>query len=375
MILLIPAFEPGARLVPLVREVRERDADLDVLVVDDGSGPRFAAVFDEARRAGAIVVHHDTNRGKGAALKTGFREVIQRWPGEDVVTADADGQHTVTDILRIADALRDDAAVHRTGLVLGCRQFEGTVPLRSRLGNAVARRLFRAASGWSASDTQTGLRGIAAGMLPWLLTVPGERFEYETQMLLRLRGAGFDAREIAIETVYLDQNASSHFRPIVDSLRVTLPILLFAGSSFLAFLIDTAAVLVLSALLSPWLASWLVVSIVGARLLSASVNFVVNRRLVFRRRGRRDALRHAVRYGVLALALLASNVVWMQALTGLGVPLVVAKIVTEGVLFITSYQAQRRFVFAARAVEPAAPLPPARVANPSPSLRRSIATP
>ncbi|SFS17783.1 Glycosyltransferase involved in cell wall bisynthesis [Microbacterium sp. cf046] len=342
MIVLIPAYEPDRRMADLASALLDRDADIEVVVVDDGSGPAFTAVFDAARAAGAHVLRHDTNLGKGVALRTGFSHVLEAWPGEDVVTADADGQHTTTDIVRIADELRADAAAGRAALVLGSRDFRGDVPLRSRFGNAVSRGLFRVAAGWRASDTQTGLRGMPAALLPWLLELPGDRFEYETEMLLRLRRAGHQAREIPIETVYLEQNASSHFRPIVDSLRVTLPLLLFTGSSLLAFLIDTVALLLLSLL-----TGWLVASIIAARLLSASVNFAVNRRFVFQRQGRRHAIRHVLRYALLAGALLASNIVWMDALTGFGLPLIVAKVVTEAVLFITSYQVQRRFVFGA----------------------------
>ncbi|MGH7290837.1 MAG: glycosyltransferase, partial [Myxococcota bacterium] len=295
MIVLIPAYEPDPRVIELARSLFACDLDIEIVIVDDGSGPEFAAVFDAASGAGAHVVPHAANLGKGAALKTGIRHVLDQWPGEDVITADADGQHTASDIVRIADELRADAAAGRTALILGCRDFRGSVPLRSRFGNTVSRGLFRVAAGWPASDTQTGLRGVPVALLPWLLEVPGDRFEYETEMLLRLRRAGHTSREVAIETVYLEQNASSHFRPVVDSLRVTLPLLLFTGSSLLAFLIDTAALLLFT-----WISGWLVASIIAARLLSASVNFVVNRRFVFQRQGRAHAVRHALKYALLA---------------------------------------------------------------------------
>ena len=147
MFVLIPAFEPGPALPRLVADLRHADPDLDVLVVDDGSGPRFAEVFADARDAGARVVMHDVNRGKGAALKTGLADIAVHGPDADVVTADADGQHTPLDVLRVADALREDAGRGRSALVLGVRDFGGDVPLRSRVGNAVARGLFRVATG------------------------------------------------------------------------------------------------------------------------------------------------------------------------------------------------------------------------------------
>ena len=298
MFVLIPAFEPGPALPRLVADLRHADPDLDVLVVDDGSGPRFAEVFADARDAGARVVMHDVNRGKGAALKTGLADIAVHGPDADVVTADADGQHTPLDVLRVADALREDAGRGRSALVLG---------------------LFRVATGRRVTDTQTGLRGIPADRIAWALGIPGEGFEYEQRMLLRLAPDGVAVREVPITTVYLARNASSHFRPVRDSLRVLLPVLLFASSSLAAFVVDTVALFVLDLL-----TGWLVPSIVAARLLSATVNFVVNRRMVFRARD--QALTgQAVRYGVLALALLASNIAWMSFLTENGLALLPAR--------------------------------------------------
>ena len=346
MIVLIPAYEPGHRLEPVVAGLFAADPDVEVVVVDDGSGPAFAPTFARVAASGATVLHHEANCGKAAALRTGLDHALAEHPGDDVVTADADGQHTVTDILRIADALREDAAAATPALILGCRAFSGRVPLRSRAGNAVARGVFRLAAGWRLSDTQTGLRGIPSGLIAWVRDQPGERFAFEQNVLLRCRREGVATREVPIETVYLDGNASSHFRPVVDSLRIMLPLLLFAGSSLLAFGLDTILLLALNAL-----TGMLVPSIIAARVVSASVNFAVNRRVVFRAdssgspTGRGRMPRQALRYAVLALALLASNVVWLDALTRYGLPLVVAKIATEAVLFVTSYGVQRSFVF------------------------------
>ncbi|GAA3629778.1 hypothetical protein GCM10022200_10630 [Microbacterium awajiense] len=348
MIVLIPALEPDHGLQALITALIAADPDVDVVVVDDGSSAASAAVFSACADAGAVVLAHDRNLGKGAALKTGLGWIALHRPGEDVVTADADGQHTVPDILRIADGLRADAADREPALILGCRALPASAPVRSRVGNATARGLFRVAAGWRLSDTQTGLRGIPSSIVEWMLEVPGTRYEYEQNVLLRVRSAGIPAREVAIEAVYLDGNAASHFRPLVDSARVVWPLVLFTGSSLLAFAIDTIALLFFTAVTGS-----LVLSIVAARVLSASVNFAVNRRIVFRRRGR-GAAGQLLRYGLLALALLASNVVWMQALTSLGVPLLAAKVATEAVLFVTSYGVQKAFVFRATELVPAA---------------------
>ncbi len=226
MIVLVPAYQPGHPLITLVTDLRDAAPDTSVVVVDDGSSPASAQVLDEARDLGCTVVSHVTNRGKGAALKTGFRHVAQAHPGHDVVCADADGQHLVADILRVADHVR------RTGrMTLGVRRFEGDVPLRSKVGNTVTRLLFRAVTGYGVQDTQTGLRAYPHALLDWLQSIPGERYEYEMNLLLHAARAGHPIDEAVIATTYVDDNASSHFGPLTDSARIYWPLVRFAASS------------------------------------------------------------------------------------------------------------------------------------------------
>ncbi|HEX8628781.1 MAG TPA: glycosyltransferase family 2 protein [Catenuloplanes sp.] len=228
MIVLAPAYQPGDHLLTLITDLRAADPDVRVVVVDDGSGPACAPVLAAARDLGCTVLRHGVNRGKGAALKTGFGHIAQAHPGGHVVCADADGQHSVADIMRVADHVR------RTGrMVLGVRRFDGAVPLRSRVGNTVTRLLFHAATGRPVRDTQTGLRGYPATMLDWLPSVPGERFEYEMNLLLHAARDGHPIDEITIATTYLDDNASSHFGALADSVRIYRPLLRFAGSALL----------------------------------------------------------------------------------------------------------------------------------------------
>jgi hypothetical protein len=164
------------------------------------------------------------------ALKTGFRYVEQAYPGRHVVCADADGQHHVADILRVAERTRVTGHT-----ALGVRRFDGAVPLRSRVGNALTRLLFRAATGHPVQDTQTGLRAYPATLLGWLRTVPGERFEYEMNVLLMAARAGHPIDQITIATTYLDDNASSHFGWITDSVRIYRPLLRFAMAALPVF--------------------------------------------------------------------------------------------------------------------------------------------
>ena len=161
---------------------------------------------------------HPENRGKGAALRTGFAWIIEHAPGEAAVCADSDGQHRIRDVVRVATAVRPGV------IVLGGRRFTGKVPLRSRFGNTVTRHVFRALSGIAVYDTQTGLRAYPHELLGWLMSVPGDRFEYEFQALLRARNAGVRIIEVEIETVYELRENSSHFRPLRDSWRIYAPL-------------------------------------------------------------------------------------------------------------------------------------------------------
>jgi len=346
MIVLIPAYEPGAALVDLVAEIATLDPGQRVVVVDDGSGAPFRPVFDAVEALGAVVLRHAPNQGKGHALKAGFRHIALRFPGQAVVCADCDGQHRLEDIVRVASALDEERP-----MVLGVRAFTGTVPLRSRFGNAVTRVAFTLATGRGVSDTQTGLRAYRPELLGWLDTVDGRRFEYELNALLAARTHGITITEVPIATVYLDHNESSHFRPLVDSARIYAPLLRFAASSLAAFAVDFVVFVLLMTF-----GAGLATSVVTARLISASFNFTANHRFVFGHLGNRA--RSAARYGLLAASLLLANYLLLRGLIGgLGIPAAMAKLMTEFTLFSASYVVQRRFVFPDRSVCPNAPEP------------------
>ncbi|MFT3852141.1 MAG: bifunctional glycosyltransferase family 2/GtrA family protein [Ilumatobacteraceae bacterium] len=337
-VLLIPCYEPDARLLDLIEAIRQDRPDRPIVVVDDGSGPAYQHLFDGARRRGCDVLHDDVNHGKGHALKLGFDHVRLLYPGCDVVCADCDGQHTPADVTRVADALADGLAP----IVLGARQFVGDVPAKSRFGNTLTRIVFGRVTGTHLQDTQTGLRGYRGELLPWLLEIGGERFEYELDVLLAAQRDGVGIAEVPIATVYLDGNESSHFRPIADSVRVYLPFLKFSLASLFAFAVD-AALLVLCFRLT----GNLLAAVITSRVASASANFAINGRMVFDRHP--DAPPGAGRrYALLAVALLGASYVGLRLLTWIGLPLLAAKVLTDLTLFVTSYNVQRRFVFGAR---------------------------
>lgn len=335
MIILIPAYEPGPRFLDVIDSINEQLNFPEIVVVDDGSGPLYREVFDGARSRGAEVLSYEKNRGKGLALKHGITFIQRSFPNESIVCADCDGQHTAHDIGRVARALEDGSS----DMVLGARAFTGAVPLRSRLGNSVTRLAFAAATRTKISDTQTGLRGYRPGILDWLRNIGGERFEYEFNVLLAAHHAGVSVTEIPIETVYLEQNASSHFRPLADSARIYWPLAKFTFSSFGAFIVDFVCLLTFMSITGN-----LLVSVVAARVVSATANFLANRQFVFS--GAKQSPNGAAsRYATLVVALLGANYVLLRILTSMSLSLATAKVITEMTLFIASYQVQKRLVF------------------------------
>jgi glycosyltransferase involved in cell wall biosynthesis len=228
MVVLLPVYQPSHHLPTLMTDLRSAAPGCRFVIVDDGSSPAAEPVLRQAENLGGVVLRHPRNEGKGVALKTGFGYAAQQHPGHDVVCADADGQHSVEDIVRVTDRVR--ATGHT---VLGVRRFADNVPLRSKVGNAITQALFRAATGRGVQDTQTGLRAYPASLLGWLRQVPGERFEYEMNVLLEAARAGHPIEEVVITTTYLDDNASSHFSALSDSARIYWPLLRYAAATLL----------------------------------------------------------------------------------------------------------------------------------------------
>lgn len=216
---LIPAWDPGPELIHLAHALTEMQCGA-ILVIDDGSGTTAQPIFHQLQSNPAItVLRHARNFGKGRSLRTGLRAFLADLPDyAGIVTADADGQHLPEDIARVAAALAESPQK----VVLGARHFPAEMPLRSRIGNIATRYVFHAATGAMLADTQTGLRGIPREILPQLLEIPGDRYEYEMAMLAYLCRYGCTQMpiEVPIQTIYNDNNRSSHFDPLRDSFRI-----------------------------------------------------------------------------------------------------------------------------------------------------------
>ena len=343
---IIPSYKPDDKLFSTLDSIIKQGFS-DILVVDDGGGEKYAPIFDKVKQyENCTVLHHPVNRGKGAALKTAFAYWIANRPDAvGVVTADADGQHLASDIDKVARAMAESRTV-----VLGCRDFsEPHVPPRSKSGNRISRFLFRALLGARISDTQTGLRGIPRAYVPTVASAEGDRYEYETHMLFLIARERIPMTEQTIETVYLDNNASSHFRVLHDSMRIYNRPLRFLGCSLLSAFADTVLYLVLAALLSRYLMLFpaAVLALAGARIISGTLNYFLNASLVFL--PRRPKITSYVRYtGLAALFFLIAGAVSVLCFfipgTGAGTA-VLAKSLVGLILFFPSFRIQHNRVF------------------------------
>lgn len=336
---LIPAWQPGDQLLPLVTSLNAAGIST-IVVVDDGSGPDYRHIFDTLIPIASVrLLRHATNLGKGRALKYGLNFVATELHDiQGVVTADADGQHTVEDILHIVRALHESRLHESRSFVLGARSFRGAVPLRSRFGNSVTRYVFRLFFGCSVGDTQSGLRGFSRQLIPELLSLDGERYEYEMNVLARLCRRGLPPIEVPIETVYLEQNRSSHFDPIRDSMRIYFVLLRFYTSSLIAAAIDLVVFSIAFAMTQNLPFSF----IVGR--LSSLANFLLNRGFVFRSNA--SFPESLWRYYALVFVIGLLSYGSISILTGdLHWNMYASKILVETLLSLVSFSVQRTFVF------------------------------
>lgn len=342
---LIPCLNPDDKLICAVREIKKAGFG-QILLVNDGSTKEYDVFFQKAEELGATILRHAVNLGKGRALKTGFNFILNEWEDcEGIVTADADGQHRPKDLLLCRDALMENEA----SLILGCRNFKKNgIPFRSRFGNRMTSFVMKFLIGLSISDTQTGLRAFSREQMKAYLAVSGEGFEYETNMLIYSKEKRIPVVEVPIETIYLEQNKDSHFRPLQDSIKIYSLFLRYLTASFSSFVVD---ILLFSGgiglLKKAFPDFYIVLSTIAARILSSVYNFLVNKKGVFHNKEKIGTT--AVRYYFLAgmQMLFSAMAVWgLHCL--LPVQETLIKVVVDSILFLISFQIQREWVFCAK---------------------------
>jgi glycosyltransferase involved in cell wall biosynthesis len=341
--ILIPAYKPGEALLELVSELTNSAEAAAIVVVNDGSGEAFAPLFAALEEMpGVTVLHHAINMGKGAALKTGLNYCAYHFaPDAIVVTADADGQHLPEDILSVAR----ESMANPEALVLGSRRFDGAVPLRSRIGNTVTRHVMRLAIGCTLTDTQTGLRGIPLSLARRLLKIPSNGYEFELDMLVLARQIGIPIRETSIRTVYIDGNRSSHFDPLLDSMRIYFVLLRFGLTSLVTAAVDYSVFVTMFAATES-----IVQSQVMARAIALVFNYIAVKRLVFY-----SDQRHHIVFPRYLLVVAISGTVSYACIRLLmdyaPVNVLGAKLLAETVIFIANFAVLREFIFVRRTPE------------------------
>ncbi len=353
--IVIPSLNPGNGLPGYVASLRAI-TDVPIVLVDDGSRESERAVFQRCldNVPGVSLLTHDVNRGKGRALKTAFSHLLSAWPDLDgCVTCDSDGQHAPGDVLKCLEALEKNPRA----LILGCRTFNlSHVPWKSRIGNNSMRTLFRLATGRNFLDTQTGLRAIPADFMRELLDCPGERFEFETHMLLRLKGR--EIEQVPIETLYVDGNRETHFDPLRDSMRITSIIFgaglrklaKFATASILSFCLDLGLfTLLFYRVFGEGAFGRLFLSVALARVASLVFNYNCNRYFVFSEPNgdRRFDMGAFGKYLLLAAFILLASYgltdLFHALFPGIAVPWI--KACVDLALFLASYGVQRVLIF------------------------------
>jgi putative flippase GtrA len=339
-VFLIPAYNPDPALAAVVRGLVARGAAA-VVVVDDGSLPRCRALFDEVAAVGdrVTLLRHPSNRGKGAALKTGFAHIAEAWPDSvGIVTLDADGQHDVGDALRVAERL----TVRPGALVVGARGFDGEVPWRSRVGNRLTRLAFGAMVGLWLKDTQSGLRGIPLGFARRLLDLPANGYAFELDMLIQAKEQRVDVDELPIRTIYIAGNEGSHFNPVLDSIRIYASLLRYVMASMVTALLDNAMFIVATAFGAP-----LPVAQTIGRGGAFAVNYALVKRAVFHS----DQLHRKALPRYLTLVVVSGLVSYGMIIMlnhRLDMPVIAAKLVAEGILYFANFLVQREFIFRRR---------------------------
>ncbi len=345
--IILPSLNPDEKMVELIKSLKEIGFN-DIVMVNDGSDKNHLHPFLEAeKKYGCYLLTHEVNKGKGRALKTAFNYVRENRPNsKGIITVDGDGQHLPKDILKCAnELLKDDSTI-----IFGTRDFSSAkIPFRSMLGNKVTALTFQMLLGMKITDTQTGLRGIPSKFLEEFCNVDGERYEYETNMILYMNKRKINFKEVIISTVYIDENSSSHFNPLADSLKIYGAIFKFAVNSACSSGIDIGLFTVLNIILPSSMdkAQRILIATIIARVVSALFNYYINHSKVFN--SSEPHSKAMVKYTALCVVQtmtsfgLVYGVSNLFSATKIGETII--KIVVDVCLFFISYKIQKRWVF------------------------------
>lgn len=342
IVILIPSLNPDDALLQLVQSLREQNMN-SIVIINDGSNASCLEIFNKLEKDYCCkVISHEKNEGKGTALKTGIATLKEVYPNAvGFVTADADGQHSPDDILHIAEVLNDNPS----SVILGVRDFNRkNVPFKSRYGNKITSAVFFLVTGRRCTDTQTGLRGIPIQLADELLNIDGKRFEYETNMLIKLAKEKIDFIEVAIDTIYTNNNRETHFRPVKDSFLIYAQIIKFVLSSLSSFVVDLFLFTVFHKTIFSSFAGKIIYSTITARVFSGIFNYNINKRTVF---GSKDkSIKPFLKYTALFLIQMLLSSLFVHLLAeAKDINVTLIKMIVDTALFVLSFIIQKIFVF------------------------------
>lgn len=343
-IVIIPAYNPDEKLVTLVENFKK--LDLQIVVVNDGSKQECMNIFETLKnQPDCEICSHPRNMGKGAALKTGIQYSAQNYPEcWGYVTADADGQHATEDILKVVNTLEENPE----HFILGTRDFsEKNIPFKSRWGNRITSFVFSLSTGKRYADTQTGLRGIPRKLTETCLSVRGNRYEYEMNLLLEIAHSETPLISVPIAVIYLEGNQSSHFQPVRDSARIYLNIfkhgLKYSLTSLASSVIDLLLFTLSVKLIFGTGSAGILAATVIARLASGNANFLINKHWVFQSKNHKG--QEAMKYLTLFCGQMMLSWAFVASLSSLPLPITLIKIGVDTSLFFISYQIQKKYIF------------------------------
>ena len=344
---ILPSYNPSKKILNVVDELIKIGFD-DIIIVDDGGSSDTLPIFEELKKISqCTVLHHEINKGKGRALKTGFTYFLENRNGYcGVITADDDGQHTPEDILRCAKLMEE-----KNKAIFGVRDFKAAgIPWKSRFGNRTTSLVFKFCCGITLSDTQTGLRALPCSYLNTIIGIKGERFEYETNMLLEMKQSSLEFQEEKISTIYENGNKSTHFNPIKDSIKIYAVIAKFLISSLSCSLIDIGIFTFINLLPFTLISERerIAIAYIIARIISSLVNFIANHKAVFRSENNISIA--IIKYYLLCVVQLFLSYMLVLGFSSLfslqqSIWQTVIKMFVDTFLFFISFVLQREWVF------------------------------
>lgn len=332
-IALIPTYKPTKEFLKLLQNLSQNN--FNIIVVNDGSGKEYEEIFMQAEKY-ARVISYEINKGKGAAIKVGLEYIKNSLKSTYIViTMDCDGQHTVAD----ANKLYEEALKDKNSLIIGKRIRNEKTPIKSKIGNGITRFIYRILTRTDIYDTQTGLRAFQGNLTDFLLAIEGKRYEYEMNVLLECSKNNIKVKEVEIETIYIDNNSNSHFKPFKDSIQIYKQILKFSFSSLLSFGIDYILYVVFNMITQS-----IIISNVLARVISSIVNYSINKKVVFN--SNKKIYKSFAQYFLLVALILALNTIILNLFVNtLCINKYLAKIIIEIILFSISWLIQKKIIF------------------------------